>query len=151
MKDKAIFELTSYILTNCFVITLSGAAFSVVRQARGGGGGAQRPGCQKSRLTSIDMKLCMSHYIHKSIPHAKLEADSSSSFGDMTSQNFPWKKGTSHQIRLFTSRKTGLTFKKWVFMSGIVLLDPKLTHHVNFSNFQAEEKFLIFKIFGTSP
>ena len=26
-------------------------------------------------------------------------------FGDMTSQNFPQKKGTSHEIRLFTSGK----------------------------------------------
>ena len=47
----------------------------------------------------------MSHYIHKSIPDAKFEASSSSSFGDLTSQIFPWKKGTSHQIRLFTPRK----------------------------------------------
>ena len=35
-------------------------------------------------------------------------------------------------------------------MSRIVLLDPKLTPHVNFNNFQAEENFFIFKIFGTS-
>ena len=47
----------------------------------------------------------MSHYIHKSIPDAKFEADRSFSFGDMTSQNFPRKKGTSHQIRLFTLGK----------------------------------------------
>ena len=47
----------------------------------------------------------MSHYIHKSIPDAKFEPDSSSSFGDMTSQNFPRKKGTSHKIRLFTPGK----------------------------------------------
>ena len=40
----------------------------------------------------------MSHYGHKSIPDAKFESDSSSSFGDMTSQNFPRKKGTSHEI-----------------------------------------------------
>ena len=33
-------------------LTLSGPAFSVIRQARGGG--AQRPGCRKSRLTSAD-------------------------------------------------------------------------------------------------
>ena len=33
-------------------------------------------------------------------------------------------------------------------MSRIVLLDPKLTPHVNFSNFQAEENFFIFKILG---
>ena len=47
----------------------------------------------------------MCHYIHKSIADAKFEADSSFSFGDMTSQNFPRKKGTSHQIRLFTPGK----------------------------------------------
>ena len=35
-------------------------------------------------------------------------------------------------------------------MSRIVVLDPKLTPHVNFSNFQAEENFFIFKIYGTS-
>ena len=47
----------------------------------------------------------MSHYGHKSIPDAKFEPDSSSSFGDMMSQNFPWKKGMSHEIRLFTPGK----------------------------------------------
>ena len=47
----------------------------------------------------------MSHHSHKSIPYAKFEPDSFSSFGDMTLQNFPWKKGTSHQIRLLTPRK----------------------------------------------
>ena len=51
------------------------------------------------------MKLCMSHYIHKSISDAEFEADSSSSFGDMTSQSFPRKKGTSHQIQLFIPGK----------------------------------------------
>ena len=70
------------------------------------GPGAQRPRCQKSRLTSTNkMKSGMSHYGHKSIPDAKFESDSSSSFGDMTSQNFPRKKGTSHEIRLFTPGK----------------------------------------------
>ena len=47
----------------------------------------------------------MDHYIHKSIPDAKLEADSSSCFRDMTSQNFPQKEGASHRIRLFTLGK----------------------------------------------
>ena len=48
------------------------------------------------------MKLCMSR---KSIPDSKFEAGSYSSLGDMTSQNFPQKKGTSDQIRLFTPGK----------------------------------------------
>ena len=47
----------------------------------------------------------MGHYIYKSIPDAKFEVDSSFSFGDMTSQNFPQKKGTSLPIRLFTPGK----------------------------------------------
>ena len=47
----------------------------------------------------------MCHYIYRSIPDAKFEVDSSFSFGDMTSQNFPRKKGTSHQIRIFTPGK----------------------------------------------
>ena len=83
-----------------FYLTLSGPAFLVVRQARGGlrGPDARNQGLHQP----IKMKLCMSHYIHQSIPHAKFEPDSSFSFGDMTSQNFLRKKGTGHQIRLFT-------------------------------------------------
>ena len=47
----------------------------------------------------------MSYYGYKSIPDAKFEPDSFSSFGDITSQNFPRKKGTSHEIQLFTPGK----------------------------------------------
>ena len=57
------------------------------------------------QLQPIEVKLCMRHFNHKSIPDAKFESGSSSSFGDMMSQNFPQKKGTSHQIWLFTPRK----------------------------------------------
>ena len=42
------------------------------------------------------MKLGMSHYGHNNILDAKFESGSSSSSGDMTSQNFLEKKGTSH-------------------------------------------------------
>ena len=88
----------------------------------------------------------MGHYIYKSIPDAKFEVDSSFSFGDMTSQNFPQIEGNESSDSTIYPRKTGLT----VFMSRIVLLHPKLTPHVNFNNFQAEENFFIFKIFGMS-
>ena len=44
------------------------------------------------------MKLCMSDYIHKSISHAKCETDSSSSFGDMTTQNFPRNESSNSAI-----------------------------------------------------
>ena len=53
----------------------------------------------------IVIKLCMGHYIYKSIPGAKFEVDSPFSFGDMTSQNFLQMKGTSHPIQLFTPGK----------------------------------------------
>ena len=39
-----------YSRNSSYFLTLSGPAFSVVHQARG----AQRPGCQKSQLTSTD-------------------------------------------------------------------------------------------------
>ena len=60
---------------------------------------------------NINMKSCMSHYTHKSIPNAKFEVGSSSSFRDMMSQNFPWRKRTSHQFRLFIPGKWVLTLK----------------------------------------
>ena len=92
-------------VTRTCYLTLSGPAYSVVRQAQGGGGVNGPDAKNQGKHQLIEMKLCMSHYIHKSIPHAKFEADSSSSFGDMTSQNFPRNKGTNHQIRLFTPGK----------------------------------------------
>ena len=48
----------------------------------------------------------MGYYIYKSIPDANFEVDSSFGFGDMMSQNFPQKEGTSHPIRLFAFKKT---------------------------------------------
>ena len=92
----------------------------------------------------------MGHYTYKSIPDAKFEVDSSFSFGDMTSQKVSSKEGNKSSDSTIYPRKTGLTLKKRVFMSRIVLLDPKLTPHVNFNNFQAEENFSFSKIFGTS-
>ena len=49
------------------------------------------------------------------MPDAKCESGSVSSFGDMTSQNFPLKKGTSHQIRIFTNGKLVFFFQKMSF------------------------------------
>ena len=56
----------------------------------------------------------MSYYNHKNIPDAKFESASFSSFGDITSQNFPQKKGTSHQIRLFTPGKQISLLKNYI-------------------------------------
>ena len=90
----------------------------------------------------------MSYYGHKSIPDAKFECDSSSGFGDMTSQKFLRKKGRNHHIQLLPLENELNFKKKLVFMSRMVLLDPKLTPHVNFSNFQAEEIFSFCKFLG---
>ena len=78
-------------------LTLSHPAFSVVRLAWGG---AQRLGCKP-----IVMKFCLSHYSHKSMPDTKFECSNFSIFRDMTSQNFPLKRGTSHGIRIITAGK----------------------------------------------
>ena len=91
----------------------------------------------------------MGHYIHKSIPDAKCEADSSSTFGDMTSQNFPRKKGNESSNSAIYPREMGLTFKKMSFYVQNRSSRPKIDPpHVNFSNFQTEEFFFIFKILG---
>ena len=93
----------------------------------------------------------MSLYIHKSIPDAKCEAASSFSFRDMTSQNFPRKKGTSPIKFGYSPPEKGFNFKKMSFYVQNRSSRPKSEPpHVNFSNFQAEENFFIFKIFGTS-
>ena len=90
----------------------------------------------------------MGHYIYKSIPDAKFEVDSSFSFGDMTSQNVPQKKGTSHPIQLFTPRKTDLTLKKTSFYVQNRPSRHKIDPHVNFNNFQEEENFSFSKFLG---
>ena len=108
-REKGVFKKWKIINLNTLrdgtsglCLTLSGLAFFVVRQARG----VRGPGCQKSRYHQpIEMKLCMSQYSHESMPDAKFESGIFSSFGDMTSQNFPLKRGTSHKIRIFTPGK----------------------------------------------
>ena len=77
------------------------------------------------------MKLCMSHYNHKSIPDAKFEAGSSSSFGDMMSQNFPRKKERVIKFG-YLLPENGFNFKL----------------NVNFSNFQAEKIFSFSNFLG---
>ena len=85
------------------------------------------------------MKLGMSHYGSKSIPDAKFQSGSSS--------NLEIRHHKSSNPAIYP-RKMSLTFKKIVFMSRIVLLDPKLTPMSIFSNFQAKENFLFCKFLG---
>ena len=56
----------------------------------------------------------------------------------------PLRKGTSHQIRIFTP-ENGFNFKKWVFCPESFFSTQKLTHLVNFSSFQ-KEIFFNFQI-----
>ena len=83
----------------------------------------------------------MGHYIYKSISDAKFEVDSSFSFGDMMS-----KEGNESSDSTIYPRKTGLTLKKQVFMSRIVLLDPKLTP-VSISTIFKQRKIFSFSKF----
>ena len=61
---------------------------------------------------------------------------------------FSSKEGNKSSDSTIYPRKTGITSKKRVFMSRIVLLEPKLTPHVNSNNFQAEENFSFSKFLG---
>ena len=124
------------------LLTLSDPAFSVVRQGRGCG--LRGPDAKNEGYhQQIEMKVCTSHYSHKSILDANFECGSSSGFGDMTSQNFSLTKGASYQIRLFTSGKR-------VFMFRIVLLDPKLTP-MSLSAIFKQRKYFHFQNFGGVP
>ena len=56
------------------------------------------------------MKLCMSDYGHEKIPDAKLSPVALLVF-EMRVTKFPWEKGTSHEIQLFTPPpENGLSF-----------------------------------------
>ena len=54
----------------------------------------------------------MSHYGHKSIPDAKFESDSSSSFWRYDVTKFPSEEGNESLNPAIYPRKTGLTLKK---------------------------------------
>ena len=65
----------------------------------------------------IEMNFRMSNYSYKSMPDIKSGFGSFSSFGDMTSQNFPFKKGTSHRIRIFAPENGFNSKKSFSFIS----------------------------------
>ena len=60
----------------------------------------------------IEIKFCVSHYSHNSLPDAKFESGSFSSVGDMTSQNFPLQEGNESSNSGIYPPKMGLTLKK---------------------------------------
>ena len=92
----------------------------------------------------------MNHYIHNSIPDAKFEADSFLSFSryDVTKV---LSKRRERVIKFgYLSPETSLALKKMSFYVQNSSSRPKIDPRLNFSNFQAEENFFIFQIFGTS-
>ena len=94
------------------------------------------------------MKLCMSHYIHKSIHDAKFEAHSSFSFGKYDATKFPSKEGNKSSNSAIYPRKTGLTLKKKSFYVQNRSSLPRIDPLVNFSNFQEEEILSFSKFSG---
>ena len=78
---------------------------------------------------------------------AKFEPGSFSILGDMTLKKFPSEEGERVVEFGYLPPENEFNFQKKFFESRIVLLDPKLTSLVNFSNFHAEENFVIFEIF----
>ena len=99
--------VSSSLIRDLIFLTLSGPAFSVVRQAWGWlrGPDAKNQGYHHPIEMRVEMKLCVSQYSHESMSDAKFESGSFSSYGDMTSQKFPRKRGISHSIRIFTPGK----------------------------------------------
>ena len=77
----------------------------------------------------------MSHYRYKSIPDAKFEADSSSSFGDMMSQRFPQK--IERVIKFgYLPPENGFNSKtKMSFYVQNRYSPPKIDSPFSFSNF----------------
>ena len=61
------------------------------------------------------MKLSMSQYRHESMADAKFESGSFSSFGDMTSQNFPLERGEQVIKFGYVPPEMDLTLKKMSF------------------------------------
>ena len=109
---------------------------------------SRSPGPEGSEAQMPKIKVTINR-LKLNLANAKFEFGSFSTFGDMTSQNFPLKRGTSHKIRIFTL-ENGFNFQKLGFYVQIRFLRLKIDPLCQFQQFSSREKFFIFKIFGTS-
>ena len=100
----------------------------------GGGSEVQMPKI-KVAIKPIEMKLCISHYSHKSMPDAKCESGSFSIY--MTSQNFYFWR---YDMTKFLTGEGNKSSNSAIYIGKYV--QHKLIPHVNVSNFQAEENFI---------
>ena len=84
------------------------------------------------------------------MPHATFECGSVCGFLDMTSQNFP-PTGREQVIEFgYLPPENRFNWKTIRFYFQIRSFRPKIDPCFNFSNFQGEENFFIFKILETS-
>ena len=105
------------------------------------GGWLSGPDAKNQRYHQpIEMTLCVSH---ESIPDAKFESGSFSSFGDMTSQNVPLKRGTSRKIG-YLSSENGFNSEKISIYVQIRSFRLKIDPPCQFSS---REKFFHFQNF----
>ena len=91
----------------------------------------------------------MSHYSHKSIPDAKFEDDSSSSFGNVTHKI---SLGRREQVIKFgyLPAENGFNFKNISFYVQNCSSRPKIVPQCQFQQFSSRGKFFIFKSFEMS-
>ena len=69
----------------------------------GGGGGGFWAGPRKQGYCYwIDLEFATNNGTNDTSKHAKFEVVRCSTFRDMTSQKFPFQKGTSHRDSIFT-------------------------------------------------
>ena len=88
----------------------------------------------------------MGHYVYKSIPDAKFEVDSPFSFGDMTSQKFPQKKG--RVIRFdYLPPENGFNFEKTSFYVQNRSSRPKIDPPMTISTIFKQRKIFSFSKF----
>ena len=109
-------------------LTLSNSAFQVSRLARG------REGLSGPHLKMLgnlwlhcltEMKFSKSNCKYLIMYARKFEFGSYSILEDMTSQSYPSHEGNDSLNSVTYPWKMSLTWQNWVFMSRIVLFDPK--------------------------
>ena len=76
----------------------------------------------------------MSQYSYERMPDAKLESGNFSGFADMTSQNVPLKRGTSHKIG-YLPPENGFNFEKMSFYVQNRSFRPKVDLPCQFQQF----------------
>ena len=135
---------------NCLLkipLTLSGPAFSVVRQARGGSE-AQMPKI-KVNITRLKWNFAWIILTIKAFLMQNLSVVALLVLEI-------WRHKISFGRREWVIKfgylppENGFNLKKKSFYVQNRSSRPKIDPHVNFSNFQAEENLFIFKVFGTS-